>query len=826
MKPGEGQSAQASYARNAFAISAITAVLLGGVSVWRLSSAPLTIGPIMAGVTAIIAIVAAILSYRGRYLLATRLLIALFILSSLLGAIGLEGGGFLFGLTTLTFGGGVAIVTRPPAQAIRFIILLAGVAVTCVLIDFYGPPGQAEITDTNIAYPLLGSMLVIYGIFFARQFGDFSLQAKLISATAMVAIVAVVLVTAVVGITTRNALVNQVGTNLNSLANAQALAIGELISRQINSLEALALNSAVKSAVEARNDFYGDQTPETIQADILALSREWQAAGSTDRLVLSVMNNSTSQELITFRHTFPDHIRLILTDQHGALVAATERPDKFNFGQDNWWQGAYQSGFGSIYISEPYIDSERNRVVVDISVPVKLEDITGRSQIAGILLTTFSLEPLARVLAQAQFGQSGLFELHFPRYRQLEIADFNELEVGLEFTDELLFVPPAESAIIEGLILDDTTFANDTYRGVAGLISQGRVTTLANEPRVDRLGWRVVVTQSEEDAFLAVNQQQRTNVLLGILIVVVASVAAAVVARFISRPIQQLTATAVQVSQGDYAARAAVSSSDEIGTLALAFNQMTEEIQNSIVELEQRVAERTLALAASVEVSRSLSTILDPDKLVVEVVEQVRDAFDYYYVQIYLFDESRSVLQMVGGTGEAGQIMLARQHQLPVGQGLVGRAAATNTAVFIPDVSQSAEWKSNPLLPDTRTEIAVPIAIGDQVLGVLDVQHDVSEGLVEGDIDLLQSVASQVAIALRNARSFEETRKQAERETRVNIINQKIQQAPTLENVLQVAAKELGELLGQRLQIQIDRHALHADQNGNQIKPDGARDFS
>lgn len=239
------------------------------------------------------------------------------------------------------------------------------------------------------------------------------------------------------------------------------------------------------------------------------------------------------------------------------------------------------------------------------------------------------------------------------------------------------------------------------------------------------------------------------------------------------------------------------------------------ELQDAQTLLEERVATRTRSLQLITEISRHLSTILYLDQLVAEVVEQVGNTFNYYHTHIYVLDETGQNLVLIGGTGEAGQTMLKRGHKISKSKGLVGRAAATSEVVLVPDVTQEPNWLPNLLLPETKSEIAVPIILGGQVLGVLDVQQNVIGGLTEEDAFLLQSVANQVAVALRNARLFEQTERRAEQEAQINQISRRVQNAPDVGAVLQVAAQELGQVLkAPRTAVQLSIRHHHADGNG------------
>ncbi|MFQ5435857.1 MAG: GAF domain-containing protein, partial [Anaerolineae bacterium] len=343
------------------------------------------------------------------------------------------------------------------------------------------------------------------------------------------------------------------------------------------------------------------------------------------------------------------------------------------------------------------------------------------------------------------------------------------------------------------VMLDDID--NNPYFEARDAPTEDRVNQVAMV-RMNTQPWLVGFLQPR-DVFLApVRAQTQRAVLLTGLISAVVVAAAVVLARLLTGPITRLEMVASQVAEGDLMVQAEVESKDEIGRLAVSFNRMTSRLAELIGGLEQRVFERTRALQTSTEVARRLSTILDRNQLLLEVVEQVQDAFDYYHVHIYTVDEKSGKLVLAGGTGEAGRTMLAQNHQINIGQGLVGRAAETKTIVLVSDVSHESGWLPNSLLPETKAEVAIPIELGDELLGVLDVQHNIAGMLTEADSELLQSVASQVAVALRNANLYAETQQQAARETLINEINQRIRSTTNVDEALQIAVRELGRAVG------------------------------
>ncbi|MCP4363390.1 MAG: GAF domain-containing protein [Chloroflexi bacterium] len=168
--------------------------------------------------------------------------------------------------------------------------------------------------------------------------------------------------------------------------------------------------------------------------------------------------------------------------------------------------------------------------------------------------------------------------------------------------------------------------------------------------------------------------------------------------------------------------------------------------------LEKRVQDRTQDLALAGEVGRAISQIRDINALLTKAVTLIQEHFNLYYTQIYLADETQEKLILRAGTGEIGQSLLAQGHMLFIdGSSINGRVAARKEAVIVADTENSDIFHPNPLLPETRSEMAVPLIIQDNVVGVIDLQSNQANALSEDNLPTFTALAGQLAVAINNA---------------------------------------------------------------------------
>jgi GAF domain-containing protein len=191
-------------------------------------------------------------------------------------------------------------------------------------------------------------------------------------------------------------------------------------------------------------------------------------------------------------------------------------------------------------------------------------------------------------------------------------------------------------------------------------------------------------------------------------------------------------------------------------------------------QLGQRVEERTAELVSSTalanrraeqlrtvsEVARKVSAVKEVGPLLTEVTDLISQRFGYYHTGIFLLDATREFVELRASNSDGGQRMLARHHRLRLqGSGIVPSVASTGQPRVTADVTQDARFLKNPDLPETRSEMSLPLRLGEDVIGVLDIQSSETSAFAAEDVEVLQTLANQVAVAIENARLFDEARR-------------------------------------------------------------------
>jgi len=259
---------------------------------------------------------------------------------------------------------------------------------------------------------------------------------------------------------------------------------------------------------------------------------------------------------------------------------------------------------------------------------------------------------------------------------------------------------------------------------------------------------------------------------LQIQLMIVAAIALAIgtfftnlMSRTIDIPIQNLIRTMDEVQKGNLDQRAEVIGTDEIGQLSIYFNQALARLQELQTNLEDEVAERTADLAqkttklqAASQIARRAASVQNFDELLKTIVKMTSEEFGFYHTGLFLTDERKEYVVLQAASSEGGQQMLQRDHRLRIGgQGIVGVVAYQRQPRIAVDVGADAVFFNNPDLPETRSEMALPLIVRDEVIGVLDFQSTKSEAFLFEDLEVMETLADQIALAIENARLLTES---------------------------------------------------------------------
>lgn len=426
--------------------------------------------------------------------------------------------------------------------------------------------------------------------------------------------------------------------------------------------------------------------------------------------------------------------------------------------------------------SVPYQDAALHGMVITSSAPIYDASDKFRGVIAGNVLMTNVTQAVSSIRA----GDTGYAFLLDKDGRVITMPKEGYADFGIpaDIPDDKIVqytlpdkVPLEMSKIVIKMTGGQRGLQTVRVNGVDKYVAYRPI------PNVNySLGIIVPVSELNQPFRTAIRSLERetttTIVFVFIILGIVIGVATLVswgVSSILTSPLTKLTQTASEIASGNLAARANIDIKvkDETTTLAETLNSMSAKLSDLIFSLEERVQERTSALQkranrlqAVSKVARAAASIRDLDLLLSDITREISEQFGFYHAGIFLLDQTGQNAVLVAANSEGGQKMLARQHQLAVEpHSIVGFVASTQSARIALDTGADAIFFNNPDLPETRSEMALPLRVGEQLIGILDVQSTETNAFSQEDIAVISTLADQVAVAIENARSFAETQR-------------------------------------------------------------------
>lgn len=411
-------------------------------------------------------------------------------------------------------------------------------------------------------------------------------------------------------------------------------------------------------------------------------------------------------------------------------------------------QPYYEPSLKQPYNQPPYYEPGTNRLTIVLTQPV-----LDKGQTVGVLAGRLNLNTLGNLMTERTgLGESG--------ETYLISAEGNYMLTPSRFPGYPMVQAYHSLGIDRALAGENGIATYENYRGE---------TVFGVYRWVPELQSAMLAEVEQAEALGALQATQRFLVaLVAGLVIVAASLGVLLATRF-SGPITTLATAAARIASGDLSQRVALRARNELGILAHTFNDMADQLQGLVHSLEERVAARTRDLFLTLQVGQLATHLVQTEELLPSVVDYIREQFDLYYVQVYLLDETQRYAVLVAGTGEVGRALRERGHRLELSATtIVTRAARTRRPVLVSDTATSDIHLPNPLLPDTRSEVAIPLVVGDEVLGVLDMQAVQPNTFREDNLPAFEAMASQLASALSAARAYEEMRQAMARADEVN----------------------------------------------------------
>jgi signal transduction histidine kinase len=449
----------------------------------------------------------------------------------------------------------------------------------------------------------------------------------------------------------------------------------------------------------------------------------------------------------------PDLVDISLLDMGGRVILSTNEDQLGqDYGDQPFFMQGLQTSIAQYWVNQP---GGEGAVLVSSTAITSAGD-----ELLGVMICrAYSRRIVESLMEPTGMGSTGKAYLVNPDFTFLDGTN-SSLSTSNNPINE---VSTIHSEGIDNIIASHTS-STDVYMDYR----QKRVIGVYRW--MPKLQTALVVEQDLTESFAPIFTSLTVNFFVAFVTLIVAIGVSLLITRSIATPVDNLAKAAARITKGDINFSATIEHGDEIGFLAASFNRMTAQLRDLINSLEQRVEDRTHALShralqleTSANVSRQITSVLKIEELMNLIAELIRSSFGYYGVSIFLIDGAADKLLLHAFCGESPP---SHRSQEINERNLNGKAALNNTAVLVKDVTLEANYLRDEHLPKTRSELVIPLRMGEEVIGTLDMISEKQDAFTPEDITLSQSLGDQIAIAIHNARLYEKSHQLAVMEER------------------------------------------------------------
>jgi len=676
--------------------------------------------------------------------------------------------GLVLGITFILTVAAITSLTLPPLAARVAILWGVSVGVLIILIDVlydvFGFWERLNLPTSVLTYlPLMAvASFSIAGISLVRQFSRFRLSTKLLLGFLFVALAPLTLLSWQYEQTAREDLRDAANQTLAANAAQTATSLDAFITANLSAISSEARLSVFADYLRTPED---QRAGQAVEQAVLLNIRALQETSRPDLIGRNVMWVIQSYTLLDAERNI-----VLTTSSFVQEVPELVKGDLFTQPFVNGTPYAspvhYSRNDARMFFAAPVLDISQATtlgvLVSEISAEWLTQSLIQASRLPGQTEGEFTValydEHGLRLGSNASFSEKDPVFITLPEpgiRAQLELSYRMPPIMAAELASDL---PDLKQAAQQALSSESPVLFNGLIHGAN--TSEDELYAAENHlsalMRLQTRPWVVLYAQNESAALARTREQSNAIILISLALAVAVAVLSAVAAGNLTRPINTLTQAAERVSVGDLSARAPATSTDEIGQLANTFNAMTAQLQQTLSDLEQRVDRRTAQLQATADISRATAGIRNLDELLELAVEMIRGRFGFYHASVFLLDAAGEYAVLRESTGEVGAQLKARGHRLAVGsRSLVGWVTQNRKLRVARDVAGDPFHFKNPLLPETRSELCIPLLVGERLLGALDVQSRNLDAFSESDLQALQVLADQLSVAIENAELFE-----------------------------------------------------------------------